>query len=142
MNQGFRGDGAGEYVDGDWPPPDERSVGDDDGDDLPLPEGSVPGRTAPREPQIGSAKVPPRGGGVSSESFLLIFFLGRKTSYSRRWAPEAYQGAHEAGGAPPTLMARVWAPSRGLFCQYFSYFPKIISVDFQVIPRTFVSTQR
>ena len=32
------------------PPPDERSVGDDDGDDFPLPEGSVPGRTAPPEP--------------------------------------------------------------------------------------------
>ena len=31
----MRGDGAGEDVDGDWPPPDERSVGDDDGDDFP-----------------------------------------------------------------------------------------------------------
>ena len=50
MNQGLRGDGAGEDVDGDWPPPDERSVGDDDGDDFPLPEGSVPGRTALPEP--------------------------------------------------------------------------------------------
>ena len=29
---------------------DERSVGDDDGDDFPLPEGSVPGRTALPEP--------------------------------------------------------------------------------------------
>ena len=38
MNQGLRGDGAGEDVDGDWPPPDERSVGDDNGDDFPLPE--------------------------------------------------------------------------------------------------------
>ena len=33
-----------------WPPPDERSIGDDDGDDFPLPEGSVPGRTALPEP--------------------------------------------------------------------------------------------
>ena len=33
------------------------------------------------------------------ESFLLIF-SGRKTSYSKRWAPEACQGAHEARGAP------------------------------------------
>ena len=31
-------------------PPDERIAGDDDGDDFPLPEGSVPGRTAPPEP--------------------------------------------------------------------------------------------
>ena len=66
MNQGFRGDGAGEDVDEDGPPPDERIVGDDDGDYFPLPEGSVPGRTAPPEPQIGSAKVPPRDGGASS----------------------------------------------------------------------------
>ena len=47
---GLRGDGAGEDVDGDWPPPDERSVGDDDGDGFPLPGGSFPGRTAPPEP--------------------------------------------------------------------------------------------
>ena len=46
----MRGDDAGEYVDGDWPPPDERSVGDDDGDDFPLPEGSFPGKIAPLEP--------------------------------------------------------------------------------------------
>ena len=46
----MRGDGAGEDVDGDWPPTDERSVGDDDGDDFPLPAGSVPGRTALPEP--------------------------------------------------------------------------------------------
>ena len=44
MNSGLGGDGAGEDVDGDWPPPDERIVGDDDGDDFPLPEGSVPDR--------------------------------------------------------------------------------------------------
>ena len=32
------------------PSPDERSVGDDDGDDFPLPEGSFPSRTALPEP--------------------------------------------------------------------------------------------
>jgi len=50
MNYGLRWDGAGEDVDGDWLPPDERIVHDDVGDDLPLPEGSVPDRTAPPEP--------------------------------------------------------------------------------------------
>ena len=50
MNSGLRGDGAAEDVDGDLPPPDERIVGDDDGDDFPLPEGCFPGRTAPLEP--------------------------------------------------------------------------------------------
>ena len=51
------------------------------------------------------------------------------------------QGAHETGG---------WARPRGqgvgplafIFCQYFLYFPKLISVDFQVIPRTFFSAQK
>ena len=46
----MRGDGAGEDVDEDGPPPDERIIGDDDGDDFPLPKGSFPGRTAPPEP--------------------------------------------------------------------------------------------
>ena len=64
MNQGLRGDGAGEDVDEDSPPQDGRVVGDDGGDDFPLPEGSIPGRTALPEPQNGSAKVPPRDGGV------------------------------------------------------------------------------
>ena len=34
------------------------------------------------------------------------FFPGRKTSYSQRWAPEAYQGAHEAGGGAQGGRAR------------------------------------
>ena len=46
----MRGDGAIEDVDGDCPPKDERVVGDDDGDDFPLPEGSVPSRIALPEP--------------------------------------------------------------------------------------------
>ena len=46
----MRGDGAGEDVDGDSPPPNERIVGDDDGYDFPLSERSFPGITAPPEP--------------------------------------------------------------------------------------------
>ena len=46
----MRGDGAGEDVDEDNPPQDGRVVGDDDGDDFPLPGGGFPGRTAPPEP--------------------------------------------------------------------------------------------
>ena len=70
----MRGDGADEDVDEDSPPPDERIVGDDDGDDFPLPEGSIPGRTALSELYIGSAKVPSRGGGVSSRKLAHDFF--------------------------------------------------------------------
>ena len=54
---------------------DERSVGDDDSDDFALPEGSFPGRTAPSEPLIGTAKFPPHGGGVSSGKMAYDFFL-------------------------------------------------------------------
>ena len=57
------------------PSPDKRSVGDDDGDDFPLPEGSIPGRTTLSELLIGSAKVPPHGGGVSSRKVPSDFFL-------------------------------------------------------------------
>ena len=46
----MRGDGAGEDVDEDRSPQDGRVVGDDGGDDFPLPEGSIPGRTALPEP--------------------------------------------------------------------------------------------
>ena len=45
--------------------------------------------------------VPPRFRLVAAEFLpesLLMIFLGRKTSYSRRWAPEGQQGALEAGG--------------------------------------------
>ena len=67
------GDGAGEDVDEDWPPPAERIVGDDDGDDFPHPEGSFPGKQLHRSPRL----VPPRFRlemvALRPESFLLIF---------------------------------------------------------------------
>ena len=81
--------------------------------------------------------VPPRGSGVPSRKLASDFFLGRKTSYSRRWASEGHQGAHEAGGVPrgvgraPTLVDGGWAPSGAFFTQYFLYIPKLTSVEFQ-----------
>ena len=66
--------------------------------------------------------VPPRGGGVSSEEMTYDFFSYRKTPYSIRWPSEGHQGAHEVGGAPPTLMARVWAPSGIFLFSIFYYF--------------------
>ena len=48
------------------------------------------------------------------------------------------RGRAQGGGRAPTLMDRVWAPWPWFFRQYFLYFPKLISVDFQVIPRTSV----
>ena len=48
------------------------------------------------------------------------------------------KGHSQGGGCAPTLVDKVWAPWPWFFRQYFLYFPKVISVDFQVIPRTFV----
>jgi hypothetical protein len=70
----LRGDGAGEDVDEDWSSHDERIVGDVDGFDFPLPEGSIPGGIAPPESKIAPAQVPPRDGGASSQKSSLYFF--------------------------------------------------------------------
>ena len=62
------------------------------------------GEVSPAEQLCRSPRlVPPRFRLVAAESrpeSLLMIFFGRKTSYSRRWAPESHEGAHEAGGAP------------------------------------------
>ena len=58
-----------------------------------------------------------------------------------------YRVGVEIGGAPrgprdrgarPHPRGQGVGPLVFIFCQYFLYFPKVISVDFQVIPRTFV----
>ena len=124
------------------PSPDERSVCDDDGDDFPLPEGSVPGRTALPSPRL----VPPRFHLVAAEFHprrWLDIFSHRKTSYSRRWPPEGHQGAHEVGafpgglGAPPTHVGRVWPPREVLALSIFYIFGKRLSWSF----RTFGAVQ-
>ena len=65
--------------------------------------------------------VPPRFGLVAAEFLpqilLIIFSRTIDLIYIRRWASEGHQGAHEAGDAPPTLVARVWAPSGTSFAQ-------------------------
>ena len=52
------------------------------------------------------------------------------------------QGAHEVGarprGAPPTLVRRVWAPWSSSLVRILLLFIVRYSVEFQVIPRTFV----
>ena len=59
-------------------------------------------------------------------------------------ASEGHQGAHEVGGrargwgAPPTLVDRVWAPLVFIFGEDFLLFFLRCSVEFQVIPRTFI----
>ena len=52
----------------------------------------------------------------------------------KTWAP--------LGGVPSTLVDRWWVPSGWFFRQYFLLIPKLISVKFQVILRTFYSAQK
>ena len=81
--------------------------------------------------------VPPRGGGVSSRKLAPDFFQGKslhiaEDGHRRATRGPTRQGAHPVGvGAPPTLVARVWAPSGTSFAQYFLYILKIIPVEFQ-----------
>ena len=82
------------------PSPDERSVGDDDGDDFPLPKGSFPGRTAPPEPWIGSIKVPPRGGGVSSRKLAHDFFQGKSDDIVEDGHRRPTRGPGDRGARP------------------------------------------
>ena len=76
MNQGLRGDGDVEDVDGHDSPKDGRVVGDNDDDDFPLWEGSSPDGIAPPEGKSAPAQVPPRDGGASSRKSSPDFFLG------------------------------------------------------------------
>ena len=101
MNQGLRGDGAVEDVDGYCPPNYERVVGDDDGFDFPLREGSSPGGIALPEGKSAPAQVPPRDGGAPSRKSS-PYFLGENDMYTRRWAPEVGLGEHNPPG-------RAWA---------------------------------
>ena len=74
----------------------------------------------------------------------LWFFSPRKWIYAVRVEVSGASGGPRGRGTPrgvgraPTLVDRWWAPWPWFFRQYFLYFPKLISLDFQVIPRTFV----
>ena len=122
------------------PPSDERSVGDDDGDDFPLREGSFTGRIVLPELQIGSAQVPPRGGGETTKKLPNDFFWNETLHIAKeggQWAvreptslPSATRGVAVAGLVAP------WQPPSGTsFAQYFLYNPKKIHVTFQGIWR-------
>ena len=91
---------------------------------------TFPGRTAVPEPAIGFAKVPPRGGGVSSRKLASDFFSDERLHIAEdgHWRPAR---GPTRPGARPTLVARVWAPSGGFFRQYFLLIPKTASVKFQ-----------
>ena len=117
-------------------PPDERIIGDD----FPLLEGSFLGRTAPPEPRIGAAKVPPRGGGVSSRKLAYYFFLDErlhiaKDGHQRDTRGPTRQGHTQGGRARPHPRGRWVAPVWYFFLPIFLYILEIIPMEFQDFSR-------
>ena len=115
-------------------------VDDDDGDESPSPE-----------PRTDSRSALPRGFRAwrwlcivkRDDFFSLIFFLSESQYMELELASEGHQGAHEVGGAPRAAGAPPpsWlgcGPLVFIFCKDFLLFILRYSVEFQVIPRTFV----
>ena len=99
-------------------------VDDDDGDESPSPEPRTDSRSAlPRGFRAGRRlRIVKR-----DDFFSLIFSLSKSKYIELELASEGIQGAHEVGGralggAPPTLMDRVWAPWSSSFASIFLYF--------------------
>ena len=71
-----------------------------------------------------------------------LFFLLERKYIELELRSVEHQGAHEARGAArgvgaPHPHGQGVGPLALILCQYFLLFPKIISVEFQVIPRIF-----
>ena len=114
-------------------------VDDGDDDESPSPETRMDSRSAlPRE----------------IRAWWRLHIVKRDETFSLIFSPRngIYRVAVEFGGASggraqggrraPTLVDRVWGPWPWFFCQYFFLIPKIFSMKFQVIPRTFISAQK
>ena len=110
----MRGDGVVEDVDGDWPPKDERVVGDDDDDDFPLRGGSPPRGIVPPEGKSAPAQVLPRRQ-CSIPKVLPLFSLGQNDLYTRTWAPEVGLGEHNPPGRAQVACAHLVGPLWYLF---------------------------
>ena len=116
-----------------------RMVDDDDDDESPSPEPRTDSRSAlPREIRAWR-----RLRIVKRDETFSLFFLRKKiygvvVEVSGHPGGPRGRGRAQGRGRAPTLVDRVWAPWPWFFRQYFLYFPKVISLDFQVIPRTFV----
>ena len=128
MNQGLRGDGAGEDVDGDWPPPDERSVGDDDGD-------ASRREVSPAEQLCQSPRlVPPRFRLVAAESrpeSLLMIFLRTKDFIQQKMGTGGLPGGPRGRGHASHPRGQGVGPLWYFLRSIFFLFPKITFVEFQ-----------
>ena len=102
-------------------------VDDDDGDESPS-----------SEPRTDSRSALPRGFRawrrlriVKRDDFFSHFSLSESKYIELELASEGQQGAHEEGetrprgGAPPTLVRRVWAPGLHIWRGFFIVFSKM-----------------
>ena len=105
-------------------------------------EGSPSGKVPERAPERFFVATEACGGGTPD----LGYVSGGFCIYRRVWRREQVRGPHEKStrhrGAPSTLVGPTGLPSGNSLFQYFLYFPKKISIDFQRIPRTFISAQK
>ena len=94
-------------------------VDDDDDDESPSPEPRTDSRSAlTREIRAWRRlRIVKR-----DDFFSLIFFLPESQYMELELASEGHQGAHEVGGAHPTLVDRVWAPWSSSLARIFYYF--------------------
>ena len=119
-------------------------VDDDDGDGFPSPK-----------PQTDSKSALPRGFRawrrlriVKCDEFFSLIFSPRNQIYrvgvEVGGAPGGPRGRGRAlgGRARPDPHGQVVAPLVFIFCKDFLLFPNRHSVEFQVIPRTFVSAHK
>ena len=130
MNQGLRGDGAGEDVDGDCPLPMRGALVMTMAMISPSRREVSPAEQLCQSPRL----VPPRFRLVAAESrpeSLLMIFLRTKDFIQQKMGTGGPTGGPRGRGAPLTLVARVWAPSAISSAQYFLLFPKITFVEFQ-----------
>ena len=116
-----------------------RMVDDDDGDGFPSLEPQTDSRSGLPMKNMSwrQLRIVKR-----NESFSLIFFSPDVNIWSWSWGRWRSRGPTRTEGAAPTLVARVWAPFGWFFRQYFLLIPKITSVKFHIIPRTFISAQK
>ena len=134
----MRGDGDVEDVDEDWPPKDERDVGDDDSFDFPLREGSSPAESLRRRAKVLLPKFCLEAVALRPESPPLIFSRSRVTIYQKMGTGGVPRGpqpirARPGGPGMPWWVVPTWGASSGSFqLQYFLLNVKIISVKFQL----------
>ena len=116
MNQGLRGDSAGEDVDGDCPLPMRGALVMTMAMISPSRREVSPAEQLCRSPRL----VPPRGGGVSSRKVLFYFFLVKRLNMGEDGCRRATRGPRGRGRAP-TLVSRVWAPWPSSLATIFLY---------------------